>query len=212
MKIYKLCFSFLLLAILMAGCSNAKNANENNFKAAAQAFLNLEYPYCYVTVDLPYRTDTLSFSDPSKVLHALSTVGIVKETEVERKTIPASWGSDERIEIIYSYELTDEGAKYYKTDATQSIMGNDLAGLCFGKANVAKVVTFTEPTEFMGVKVSRVTYTYTVSDIPEWAKNAEVQEVIDQLKEDVQSAKTPTERTDAFILTDKGWIHERLMK
>lgn len=46
MKIYKFCFALLLLTLLMAGCSGGvKDANNSNFKAAAQAFLNREYPY-----------------------------------------------------------------------------------------------------------------------------------------------------------------------
>lgn len=212
MKIYKLCFACILTAFLMAGCSSAKDANESNFKAAAQDFLNTEYPNGYFLVNFPYKTDGISFNNTPAILHELARLGLVKETEISRRDIPSSFGREARVEIVYEYDITDEGKKFYQADYTENIRGDDLGGFAFGKATVAKIINFTEPTSFMGYTVSEVTYTYTVSDIPAWAKDAELLNLDKQLKQDVESGKTPVQSKAVFVLTDKGWIHEQLMK
>lgn len=212
MKVYKLCSVFILIALLMAGCSSPKDANEKNFKAAAQDFLNTEYPNGYIVANFPYQTEGLSFNNTPEILHELARLGLVAETEISRRDIPSSFGREARVDIVYEYDLTAEGNKFFKADFTQSIMGNTLGAFAFGKATVAKIINFTEPASFMGYTVSEVTYTYTVSDIPAWAKDAELLNLNKQLKQDVESSNTPVQRRDVFVLTDKGWIHEQMMK
>lgn len=212
MKIYKFCFALLLLTLLMAGCSGGvKDANNSNFKAAAQAFLDREYPYYYFTVNFPYQSDQRSFNNTSDVLHVLAKLGMVTETEVSRKEV-SSLTSEPKVKIIYSYELTDEGQKFYKAGVTKDLRGNDLGGFVFGKATALKILNFTEPADYFGHRISDVTYTYTVSGIPEWAKDAELLELDNRLKIEAASANTPIATTDVFVLTEKGWIHEQLWK
>ena len=211
MKIYKLCFTVILLTCLLGGCSNVKDANKSNFKTAAQDFLDTQYPYSYIMVNFPYRSDKISIRNTAGLLHEMARLGLVEETEVERRNV-SSLGSGEKVKIIYSYELVAAGAEFYKPDADKNLKGEDFGAFCFGKANVVKIINFTEPTDYLGVKVAQVTYAYTVTDIPEWAKDEELLKLDSQLKEDVQSAAMPLEKTETFVLTDKGWVHEQLFQ
>lgn len=49
-----------------------------------------------------------------------------------------------------------------------------------------------------------------VTDVPDWAKTPELLEINKQLKQDLASESQLVKRTDVFLLTNKGWIHERL--
>ena len=62
----------------------------------------------------------------------------------------------------------------------------------------------------MGQKISRVSFSYKVIDIPEWAKIPEILSADRQVKKDVDSAKNDMKVTNVFVLTNNGWIHERL--
>ena len=69
---------------------------------------------------------------------------------------------------------------------------------------------FGEPGDMMGQKISRVTYTYSVDDLPKWAGDQAVIETNRDLSSMVSSKDTPIKETRAFILTNNGWVHERL--
>ena len=84
-------------------------------------------------------------------------------------------------------------------------MGESKGGFCFGKATIKEVTEFTEPADTGGVKASRVTYTYQVSDFPAWAKLPETSAAIGKLKTDVESEKTPIKSMDMLVLTNNGW-------
>ncbi|MBK0167378.1 hypothetical protein [Klebsiella sp. S69] len=112
--------------------------------------------------------------------------------------------------VVNSYDLTEEGKKYYKPDAAKTMKGENIGGFCFGKATVTEVSNFTEPSDAMGQKISRVSFTYKVSEIPDWAKSPEIMNADRQLQKDVSSESEGVKVTNVFLLTNNGWIHERL--
>lgn len=197
-------------AIALSGCNDPKKASESNFKAAAQQYLDTVYPTCYFRANFPFKTDGYSFNNTSEILHAMAEKGLLTEKELSRKHFEASWGTKAHDVVVSSYDLTDEGKKYYKPDASKNMRGENMGGFCFGKASVSEVINFTEPSDAMGQKISRVSFSYTVSDIPGWAKSPEITSLDRQLKKDVDSESEPLKVTNAFLLTNKGWVHERL--
>lgn len=202
---------FIAIAVgLLAGCSDPKKASDENFQKAAQAYLDTQYPKCFLVAAFPVKTLDFDVSGQNRVLHALAGVGIVKETELSRKDIPKTMFSPARTDINYSYDLTDEGHKYYKDDARQLSSGNKLGGICVGKAKVVKIDQFSEPGEMMGQKISRVTYSYQINDLPTWAHDQNVLTASNELNAAVASEKAPIKETRAMILTNNGWVHERL--
>ncbi|MEB5699409.1 hypothetical protein MXM31_25150 [Klebsiella aerogenes] len=201
-----LCISMLALS----GCNDPKKPSENNFKEAAQQYLDTVYPVCYIKANFPYKTDGISFNNMPEVLHAMSEKGLLTEKELSRKHIDASWGIKAHDIVVNSYDLTEEGRKYYKPNAAKNMRGENIGGFCFGKATVTEVSNFTEPSDAMGQKISRVSFSYKVSDIPEWAKAPEILTADRHLKNDVDSAKDGMKVTNVFVLTNNGWIHERL--
>ncbi|QGX93267.1 hypothetical protein EFZ10_16720 (plasmid) [Tatumella sp. TA1] len=197
-------------ALALSGCNDPKEANESNFKTAAQQYLDTTYPECYFKANFPFKTDGLDFGNTRAVLKALAAKGLLTETEISRKHYEKSWGSEAHDVVVNNYVLTDEGKKYYKAGKETNALGKDTGGFCFGKAKVETITNFTEPSDAMGQKISRVNYTYTVTDIPEWAKSDDIIAASSKLKEDVASAQNPVSAKAVFVLTNKGWMHERL--
>ncbi|TVT84316.1 hypothetical protein [Pseudomonas sp. H3(2019)] len=202
--------SLTILLAALAGCSDPKKANEENFEKAAQTYLDTQYPQCFVVTEFPTETKDFDITGNNKALHALAQVGIIKEVELSRKEIPKSLWQEQRTDIRYSFDLTDEGRKFYKNNAQKLMNGTTAGGLCVGKAQIVSVDQFSEPGDMMGQKISRVTYSYKVHDLPDWAHNEAVVATIRGLAPVVASEKTPIKETRAMILTNNGWVHERL--
>ncbi|MEX5342852.1 hypothetical protein [Pseudomonas sp. I2] len=200
----------LALLATLAGCTDTKDASEANFQKAAQAYLDTQYPRCFVITSFPTKTRDFDLNGTNKALHALAQVGVVSEKEISRTQVPERLWQPARTDIYYAYDLTDEGRKYYKADAQQRMNGTTSGGLCFGKAQVTAIERFSEPGEMMGQQISRVTYAYKVTDLPAWAGDDNVKAGISGLDKIVASAQTPLKETRAMVLTNKGWVHERL--
>ncbi len=200
----------VILATALVGCSDPKKASDSNFEKATQAWLDTAYPSCFLMSAFPVESKEFDVTGNDKMLHALAGAGVLKEVELSRKEIAASLFQPARTQIQYSYDLTDEGRKYYKADAQKRRDGNTAPGLCIGKAKVDKIEQFTEPGDMMGQKISRVTYTYKVDELPKWASDPTVVATHRELAPMVASKDTPIKETRAFILTNNGWVHERL--
>ncbi|WP_333877535.1 hypothetical protein [Methylobacter sp.] len=199
------------VAVAIVGCSDPKAANEDNFKVSIQAYLDTAYPKCYLYTELPTTIGDFDLNRIKEKLQALAKAGIVSKKEGSReisdyfsrvkKTVPAPL-----------FDLTDEGRKYYKPDIEKTLGGKSVGGFCFGKARIKEITQFTEPADLFGQKVSSVNYTYEVYDLPEWAKSPEIISAIDSLKSDVESLTTPVKKMEAVILTNNGWVHEKILK
>ena len=198
---------FFLAAI--SSCSDPKVASEVNFRKAIQEYLDKSYPKCYVKTDLPVTIDW-DISGVKKKLQALAKVGLVVESmgQIERP----GFGNNKNIVTAPTFDLTDEGKKYFKQIVSTTMRGRTFGGFCIGRATVKEIGQFSEPSDIFGQRISHVNYTYEVSDFPEWAKSPEVLEAIEDLKKDVESTIHPIKELDVLVMTNNGWVHEKLFK
>ena len=200
----------ILIALLsVAGCSDPKAASEKNFKVAVQNYLNTAYPRCYVVRNFPTDKDEWNFNRANDTLEALAKSGLLskKETKEEQKNM---FGQGTHTVTKLTYDLTAEGKKYYKPGVTKNLRGDTMGGFCVGKANLKSIAQFSEPADMMGLKVSRVNYDYVVTDLPAWANAPDMQQALGELKADVDSKLTPRKAAEAVVLTNTGWVHEKL--
>ncbi|QVM93826.1 hypothetical protein JYG34_12785 [Pseudomonas entomophila] len=201
----------LALLATLFGCSAGQDTREASFRQAAQAYLDTQYPHCFVITAFPARTRDFDVDGTNKALRALAKVGVVSEREISRTEVPERLWQPARTDIYYAYDLTDEGRKYYRADAVKRADGGSTGGLCFGKARLTEITAFSKPAEREGRKVSQVTYRYQVTDLPGWAGDEAVQADVIGLGQAAGSAAKPLEETRAMVLTDQGWVHERLI-
>ena len=148
-------------SVFVVGCSknNPKAANERNFKEAAQRYLDTAYPKCYLLFDFPSKFQLEGGSQP-RLMQALTKAGIVREASRTpfKPNLFSPGGS------TFVFDLTEEGRKHYKKQATTLSNGQQMGGFCFGRATLKEVTQFTEPADLMGYKVSTVNFSYSVSE------------------------------------------------
>lgn len=154
--------------------------------------------------ELPFRlANDGSLGERARLqANALVEAGLLSRQASEMKsmfgtsTVPAG-----------EYALTSKGKKFLVEGGAETIAGQ--AAFCTGKFRVTEVDTFTEPSEMMGVKLSQVNFRYKVEDADSWARSKEVQasyrNLADQAKDEIDGKAT-------LVLTNDGWMHERLFK
>lgn len=197
------------LILVLTGCSDPKEASEKNFKIAIQSYLDSAYPRCYFVSNFPAIKGDWDIGGKNSGLIALEKAGLLKSTEVQEEE-KQLFSQATRMVTRLSYDLTPEGKKYYKPAAAKNMKGEEMGGFCIGKASVKMVGQYTEPAEMMGQKVSRVNYEYTVTDLPAWTSSPDVQRALKGIKADLDSEKNPIKELDALVLTNNGWVHERM--
>ncbi|MDF9428923.1 hypothetical protein EM868_03790 [Cupriavidus gilardii] len=112
-----------------------------------------------------------------------------------------------KMEPATEYQATEKGKKFLVANGANTLAGQD--AFCTGKYTVVEVDNFTEPSDTMGVKVSRVNYRYKVEGADDWAKSEGVRANYKNFAEQVQG---DAQGKAALILTNDGWMHERLFK
>lgn len=206
-------FAVFMLFYLVAACSGSdpKAANERNFQAAIQKYLDTAYPKCYFNQNFPASIE-FDIGGTRAKLQALARAGLVVEKEESRQEVKDPFGGGKKTVVKSSFHLTDEGRKYYKADVIKTMSGDHIGGFCVGKATVKAVTQFSEPADMFGNRVSKVEYTYTVSDLPNWAKAPEVTAAIDAIKIDATSESKSVSAHAVLVLMNNGWAHEKLLK
>jgi Prokaryotic membrane lipoprotein lipid attachment site len=191
------------LALILAGCGDPKQASEKNFEVAIQQYLDKSYPACVIRDRFPSDPFALDIFHHEPIYVEMEKMGLLTKKEEMKKQF--SYG---KATLVTSYDLSAEGKKYYiaPDEKTRDIR----YGFCFGKAKVEKIIDFSEPSEMMGNKISRVNYTYKVTDLPDWLKKPEITKLNEQIKNMAESTETPIKADGTMMLTNKGWVESHL--
>lgn len=197
----KIIITSLLLSL--AACGNPKEASEKNFEVAIQAFLDKGFPACLIVDKFPTDPNGWDLGGKRAIYAEMEKMGLLTKTEEMKKQF--KWSKPT---LQTSYDLSAEGKKYY-TVADEKIKGKQ-SGFCFGKAKVEKIIDFSEPSEMMGNKMSRVNYTFSVTDLPDWIKKPEITKLSEPIKKIVESAQSPIKADGTMMLTNKGWVESHL--
>ncbi|EIH0015000.1 TPA: hypothetical protein PPE49_004869 [Escherichia coli] len=204
-----------LSSLLLAGCDSSKDANKSNFEKAINTKLKKE---CITISPLgrfdskPYpvqlsvaqtnrytsqeRVDEINTKEFS-MFDALVKAGLltVKDTLVDEtigfsktgKKVPGR-----------EYALTENGKKYLKSP--------ERPDFCIGHYKVDEIIDFTEPGDAMGMKITRVNYTFSPTNIAEWAKSDDIQAAFPLLKFNL---KEKQKNRLSLVLKNDGWSAER---
>ena len=80
--------------------------------------------------------------------------------------------------------------------------------LCWGRVALDKVVTWKGPIQSGNVQRARVTFTYRIENLADWARNPQIQEAYGSVRENIDNAGTKQLQRIA-VLTPSGWEIER---
>ncbi len=194
------------LALILAACGNPKDATKSNFSKSIQAYLDTQHGLCAAlpAMEVPFTLENKGGfnADAKKRADALVDAGLLTKRDTE---IKAMFGN--RMEPATEYQVSDFGKTHLTPKAADTLGRQD--AFCSGKYVMVDVDNFTEPSDMMGMKVFRVNYRYKVDGIADWAKSEALRtsykNIAEQSKGDIKSKA-------ALILTNNGWIHERLFK
>ena len=164
---------FILLA--GSGCHFAPPASPDNFKKGLTKYL-ADHPDCLYKQALRFPYETSSKAEVAQ----LDT--LVNAKLLERGTEPAIH--------IDRYTISDYGQK-------------SAPRFCYGYREVTGIDSFTAPAKGSdGFLESKVTYRYTLRDVPVWAKDADIAHAFPELGKNLTS---PAPATVTLAQTGAGW-------
>ena len=187
-------------------CNSAKNANESNFKAAINQYLSTNGKTC-VPVLHPFPIDIPvarlhDSSGTAAEMAALESAGLLHSsntTAVVHGMLDALRGPTPP-QPVKRYEPTATGQKYLQQYPTVIGQAN---GFCYGQKQVDSIVKWDEPVTQGSYSVTRVTYTYKLEQLADWARRPGIQRTFPVIKATLDQAKTNQEID--LHLTNKGW-------
>lgn len=209
----------ILVALSVAtltACGSKNDANEKNFSAAMTQYFDKKGDLCLNTkrwpVDLSemeLRWQKTSQAGSANQMAALEAAGLVKgeDTEVEVMGIMGRpTGAKTKIK---RYTLTDAAKPFAQEKEVASIglNGNTtkiLTDLCWGKKVLDKIVKWEGPMKFGDYQEARITYTYKVNNLADWAKKPEVQAAFPAVKIILDGVGSK-ESKHTIKLTSQGW-------
>ncbi len=194
--LYTPLFSLLIASqLILIGCTNARDASDNNFKAAINAYLEQKNPICYVVSASPLpielRDDGQSSNGSKMQMDALTTAGMLKSepitiqplfehhftpsTELNKKSTELNKKTDQPNKKPHPgtrYSLTNAGEKSYRLNMpSSSDWPQGGVGICFGTAEVANIESYSDPKIGEGGMLSTVKFKYKVKEATDWANN-----------------------------------------
>ncbi|MBN3761222.1 hypothetical protein [Burkholderia sp. Ac-20365] len=203
----------LVAPLMLAACGSSKDASNGNFEKAldahfakncivAEPFVAMADGHRYpLTVRMQAKAAFISQEQVDKnnanitrPLDALVKAGVLSATEGTAKEKPMFGGAEYTVPTKV-YALTDAGKK--------ASANPESTALCVGHLKVDEIIRFTQPGDFMGQKVSQVSFTASPVDVPDWAKTADFQSVYTGV---AKTLSGQTKDMRPLVLASDGWI------
>ena len=206
-------FLIFLLFFVIISCSNPQDPTKSNFKKAIQDYYTSKQACFNVRADFPYQIakSDYSYKKDSEIFNELVSIGFLTMTETEKECKAYFSTCPQKMEPAVTYSLTDSG-KAASKEPEKGFLSLGGTDFCYGQYKVTEVTNFTEPANFMGQNVSEVDFNYKTENISTWAENSSIlQSRFKKIARDIASSSKPIDDKAVLILTNKGWIHERLL-
>jgi hypothetical protein len=136
------------------------------------------------------------------------------------------------------YALSELGKAAYRENVSDNNFDGKHHGFCYGEPRVVEIINYSEPADLLGQKVSEVHFTYAVFNLASWAASdtiryaaeqalnsdtdpsklkksmnaKKLEQITDAVTRHVQSEKSPLKEKTVLILTNTGWMHEKMFR
>ncbi len=184
--------AILTIGIVAATGCNKKADDAGNYKSAINSYYDA-HPECLFKTEkkFPVQADTKDSSE-TMPWDALVDQGLLVRTTAEKTKLIVMSKS------VNNYDLSDKGRGTWKADPQMPGYGN----FCFGRRKVEKITNYTPVGGTQPGVVTTVNYTYTVSDVADWARSAGIQTAYPGVKAKLAAASSATAN---LVLTGNGW-------
>jgi hypothetical protein len=194
---------FLVLGLGLVGCSSPKDASKENFaKVISQKIAKEPHKPPNNNVDCSIDVGVLGTETrEAEKQEALVKLGFLSSRTVREAIPPQALSLGSSAQKIY--ELADKGKPiaHQSTDMT----GSKNYSLRYCKVAFKEILSYTEPSDGMGVKYSKVKYAYTLVDFPDWVKDEALLNLSGSAKSAVDLAGKTLTAEQSLVLTNEGW-------
>jgi hypothetical protein len=188
-----------LIAFALVACGGPKQASDANFKQAINDDLTKAQLYIEILSPLPVDMPDYALQDKftGQRYPSLERAGLLRSSVITISNPPATGGYNGR---GTRFELTDLGKKL----AVPATWDPKIMHFVYAKKAVHSIENWTDPGNGNMVKV---TYTYELDDVSDWAKRADVQSAcgIDEVFAKAFGGSKTEQQTVLLILTNNGW-------
>ncbi|WP_175772922.1 hypothetical protein [Paraburkholderia phenazinium] len=160
--------SLLTTCIVLAACSNKKDATQSNFEEAIKAGLATGPSMC-VTVAASWPDDVRDTDDRSRQLRPFVNASLLSAKPI---TIPDMFG---RKVPGHRYNVTEAGQQFAERGA-----------FCYGKARFVKLLSWDPVTTAIRISTTKAFFTYEIDGLAGWATRDDVQAAFPNLRTVVQ--------------------------
>ena len=175
MNLHSITCALALTALVAAGCKSASAPTPENFSKGIAKYL-LDHPDCLYQTALRFPYETSNSAEIKQLDTLVSSKLLNHETE------PAIH--------VTRYTVSDYGQK-------------SAPRFCYGFRHIAGIDSSTPPAKGAdGFNESKVTYRYTLEDVPVWAKSPDVQKAYPDAAKDINA---PSPATLTLAQTGVGW-------
>ena len=210
----KTIISVIVASVVLTACNDPKEANKENFAKAVQELLTVDNESA-VCLSSPRSIYVGSNSLPNDAVFILKQDDKEQQAQAtfflneglvskESKEVEERGMLGKRKVNADIYSVTEKGKQFLRRK--EGFFSG--AKFCAGKEQLDQIGTFTEPSEYGGMKVSTVNFTVKFTDIPDWVEKAKS---IQNFKNDFYNMNKTTRRTD-LVLTNEGWKSYKLLK
>ena len=196
------------VALLLGGCFHRSPPDKATMRKAIETRLNTLYPRCYLQAEFPARAQYFFPDRDKQILHLFAQAGMLNETVVATATYPATPTVPEKLQLTSIYTLTETGRQSF-SDLIRGPFAYRRGGFCFGKPvllSVDHIDPAPKQKDILGRKRVGVTYTYSITGIPDWLRRPEIVALLPQLSRDIAAGEQPVTESDVYALSKIGWI------
>lgn len=207
----------LLGVIVLSGCGSKQDANEKNFGAAIEQYLDKKGELCLGlntwpkdVTEMDLQMNKILPNDTVVKMAALQSIGLASSVDIEIEGTDFLTGKPDGIKSrVKRYSLTEVGKKsYYEKEVMQTGLDGPKKAtrgdICYGKKSLTKVVKWEGPIKLGDYQEARVIYLYRVKDLVDWAKKPEFQAAFPYARQIIEDAGSKVQR-HAVKLTSIGW-------
>ena len=205
-------------ALLATACGNdPKAANEANFEAALNAHY-AQMKQCIRVGSAPnaegviqeFRTDGRLQDKQLLFYNGLVDLGLLDAVTYQKDTKNFSGQVTGKADWV-GYKFSEDGKDFLRpVEMDTGAFSTGARQLCYGTPQVVEIVSFTEPAEALGVKVSSVQYTYKLVDLAPWVSDPTLTDQFEWLSERVSNPSIA--KDDDLVLSNDGWVHNSALK
>ena len=189
----------VLAALSLLGCNRMADSDANYLKALNKYYSS--HPSCLWRdpVTFPFQQDAVNTRS------AAAFDALVQQSLLTRATAEENATNGVRKQVN-TYDLSSKGRSEWVADSKDPGTGN----FCYGHRVATAIQSFTPTTSSAGATTT-VVYRYTITDVPEWAKAAEVQAGFPSLQADLTGRQvgraTLTDTRKGWEISSAPWAH-----